>query len=325
MQSSTPYGLKPEVVLRIQQVFAQFPAISRVVLYGSRAKGNYRPGSDIDITIHTDTDSPSNVLFDVMGALDDLDLIYRFDVSLFAHLDNPDFIAHIERVGVNFYQRERHKKGTALAQQHQTRATGYQSEAQLEENLIKRLCGELSVDSASSDKEIKEPSGEYKTAENKTDEPKTDTFSGLGYTRVKITNAAELKANLKRQLEVHNKVTLTEGEFNKVLNHLDKGNVFERAKTLRDRFALTRDDGTKCYIQFFNSEHWCQNQYQVTNQITQEGKYQNRYDITLLINGLPLVQIELKRRGVELKEAFNQINRYQRHSFWAESGLFNYV
>ena len=72
--------------------------------------------------------------------------------------------------------------------------------------------------------------------------------------------------------------------------------------------------------------HWCQNQYQVTNQVTIEGSYKNRYDVTLLINGLPLVQIELKRRGIELKEAFNQIKRYQKHSFhaakllWAKAG-----
>jgi len=72
-------------------------------------------------------------------------------------------------------------------------------------------------------------------------------------------------------------------------------------------------------------DEWCRNEYQVTSQVVQEGTYKNRYDVTLLINGLPLVQIELKRRGIEMKEAFNQINRYQRHSFWAGRGLFNYV
>lgn len=147
----------------------------------------------------------------------------------------------------------------------------------------------------------------------------------LGYVRVAIRNADELRSNLKRQLEIHNKIELTQGEFNKVLNHLDKGNVFQRAKTLRDRFQLTRDNGSSCYIQFMNCVHWCQNQYQVTNQVTQIGKYETRYDVTLLINGLPLVQIELKKRGLGIKEAFNQINRYQRHSFWSENGLFNYV
>ena len=147
----------------------------------------------------------------------------------------------------------------------------------------------------------------------------------MGYEPVAIANADQLKANLKTQLEKHNQVTLSNEEFRKVLNHLDKGNVFERSKTLRDKMLLTRDDGSPLYLEFLNIEHWCQNQYQVTHQITQEGNYKNRYDVTLLINGLPLVQIELKRRGLELKEAFNQINRYQRHSFTADNGLFQYV
>ena len=150
-------------------------------------------------------------------------------------------------------------------------------------------------------------------------------LESLGYERVTITNSDELCANLKQQLEKHNKVSLSDTEFTKVLNHLDKGNVFERAKTLRDRMHLTRDDGSSLYLQFLNTEHWCQNEYQVTNQVSQTGSYLNRYDVTLLINGLPLVQIELKRRGMELKEAFNQINRYHRHSFWAGHGLYNYV
>ena len=78
-------------------------------------------------------------------------------------------------------------------------------------------------------------------------------------------------------------------------------------------------------MRFFDSEDWNSNLFQVTNQVTVEGSYKNRYDVTILINGLPLVQIELKRRGLELKEAFNQINRYQRHSFRANTGLFQYV
>lgn len=150
-------------------------------------------------------------------------------------------------------------------------------------------------------------------------------LGGLGYERVTIRGSDELLANLKRQLEKHNGLTLSEAEFERVLNHLDKGNVFDRAKTLRDRYALARDDGSRCWIEFLNTEEWCRNEYQVTHQIAQEGIYKNRYDVTLLINGLPLVQIELKRRGLEMKEAFNQINRYQRHSFWSARGLFGYV
>jgi type I restriction enzyme R subunit len=150
-------------------------------------------------------------------------------------------------------------------------------------------------------------------------------LSTLGYTPVTLRNEAELLTNLKQQLEQHNGVQLTEGEFGKVLNHLNKGNSFDRARTLRDRFQLTRENGDNLYLEFLNLEHWCQNQYQVTHQVGMEGKYKNRYDVTLLINGLPLVQIELKRRGLELKEAFNQINRYQRHSFGASYGLYQYV
>lgn len=150
-------------------------------------------------------------------------------------------------------------------------------------------------------------------------------LGNLGYEFVSIRNEAELLANLKSQLEKHNGVTLSKGEFDKVLNHLNKGNSFDRAKLLRDRFQLTRDNGENLYLEFLNLEHWCQNQYQVTQQVSMEGTYKNRYDVTLLINGLPLVQIELKKRGLELKEAFNQINRYQRHSFGASYGLYQYV
>src|SRR5690606_30798887 len=86
-----------------------------------------------------------------------------------------------------------------------------------------------------------------------------------------------------------------------------------------------KDNGDKAYIEFLNQDFWCQNQFQVTNQITINGKRENRYDVTILINGLPLVQIELKRRGIELKEAFNQIQRYQKESFLSNNALFNYV
>ena len=147
----------------------------------------------------------------------------------------------------------------------------------------------------------------------------------LGYKSVKIKNESGLLDNLKNQLEKHNNTVLSKEEFAKILNHLNKGNVFERAKILRDKMSLRREDGSTFYVEFLNQNEWCKNQYQVTNQVEMVGKYKNRYDITLLINGLPLVQIELKRRGLELKEAFNQIDRYQRHSFWASNGLFSYI
>ncbi|MGH1447016.1 MAG: type I restriction endonuclease subunit R [Cognatishimia sp.] len=164
----------------------------------------------------------------------------------------------------------------------------YQSEAQLEEGLVKRLIG-------------------------------------LGYAPVTLPDMAAVRENLRVQLGKHNGVTLSDAEFAKVINHLDKGNVFDKAKTLRGRMQLTRDDGTPLYLRFMNTQEWCQNEYQVTTQVTVTGHHKTRFDVTLLVNGLPLVQIELKRRGMELKEAFNQINRYQRHSYWAENGLFQYV
>ena len=150
-------------------------------------------------------------------------------------------------------------------------------------------------------------------------------LEGLEYEKVTIKDDKWLEANLKTQLEIHNDFSMSESEFKRVLNHLNKGSVFEKAKILRDKFVLPLDDGTTKYIEFLDSEHWCQNIFQVTSQITVDGTYKNRYDVTLLINGLPLVQIELKRRGLEIKEAFNQINRYQRHSYASNNALFNYV
>ncbi len=147
----------------------------------------------------------------------------------------------------------------------------------------------------------------------------------LGYALVKIKNEPELIANLKQQLEKHNNIIFSESEFKKVMNLLTKGSIFEKSKILREKQHIIRDNGKDLYFEFLNTEHWCQNQYQVTHQVTIDGKYKNRYDVTLLINGLPLIQIELKRRGLELKEAFNQINRYQRHSFGSNSALYQYI
>ena len=152
-----------------------------------------------------------------------------------------------------------------------------------------------------------------------------DQLITLGYKKVVIHDEADLLINLKRRLELHNKVALSDSEFSQILNYINKGNIFERAKILRDRVPYTNEKGETRTIELINQIHWCQNQYQVTHQITVEGKYKNRYDVTLLINGLPLVQIELKRRGLELKEAFNQINRYERHSFGTGQGLFQFV
>lgn len=157
-----------------------------------------------------------------------------------------------------------------------------------------------------------------------------DQLERMHYDRVRIDNEAAMLANLKQQLEIHNKTSFSASEFQRILHHLNSGSVVDRARKLRDRFELKRDevDGRRAettYVEFLNSEEWCVNEFQVTNQISMEGKRKNRYDVTLLINGLPLVQIELKRRGAELKVAFNQINRYQHESYDAGYGLFQYV
>jgi len=152
-----------------------------------------------------------------------------------------------------------------------------------------------------------------------------EKLTKLGYSFAEISNEEGILRNLKTQLEDFNKTVFSDREFKQILNHLSKGNVFERAKILRDRYPLARDNGDNFYVRFFNSEEWDKNLYQVTHQVTIEGIYKNRYDVTLLVNGLPLVQIELKKRGLEIKEAFNQVNRYKRHSYWTNSGLFQFI
>ena len=163
----------------------------------------------------------------------------------------------------------------------------YQSEQQLEDNLIAQL-------------------------------------SEQGFTRVTLKDNAALEANLKQQLEKVNNYTLSNTEFTQILGKLGKGNIFAKAKTLRDQLDVSLDNGDSMHLTLLFDEPQ-KNNFQVAQQITVKGTYTNRYDVTLLVNGLPLVQIELKRRGIELKEAFNQIKRYQKHSFHANHGLFNYV
>jgi len=145
----------------------------------------------------------------------------------------------------------------------------------------------------------------------------------LGFTPVLLEDSDSLISNLRVQLERFNQTTFSDTEFSRILNYLNKGDRFQKAKILRDYFLLHRDDDTAKHIRFFNMDQWCKNEYQVTHQITQTGRYENRYDVTLLVNGLPLVHIELKRRGIEMKEAFNQIQRYHKHSFTGT--LFEYV
>ena len=148
-----------------------------------------------------------------------------------------------------------------------------------------------------------------------------DKLTDGGYERVKITDESGLKSNLKSQIEKFNKIELSDDEFNKILLHLESGTIFDKAKKLRDKYALKREEEV-IYVDFFNSKDWCKNIFQVTNQVKLKKTYENRYDVTILINGLPLTQIELKKRGAELKVAFNQIERYRHHSY---RGLFQYI
>ena len=159
------------------------------------------------------------------------------------------------------------------------------------------------------------------TLENKL----VDQLATLGFEQVHIRDEKDLVKNLKKQLEKHNETSLSDQQFKQVLNKLARGNIFEKAKMLRDKVDYTKDDDNIGYIELIDQIKWCKNEYQVTHQVTIQGDYTNRYDVTLLINGLPLVQIELKRRGLELKEAFNQTNRYHRHSFAAGYGLYGYI
>ena len=156
------------------------------------------------------------------------------------------------------------------------------------------------------------------------------TLQDMSYEYVELKEEKNLYANFKKQLEKHNakelaavgKTEFTDKEFERICIHLEGGTLFEKSKKLRDLFPLETEDGKRVWVEFLDRNHWCQNEFQVSNQITVEGRKTCRYDVTILVNGLPLVQIELKKRGVELKQAYNQIQRYHKTSF---HGLFDYI
>lgn len=157
------------------------------------------------------------------------------------------------------------------------------------------------------------------------------TLQDMSYEYVQIKEETNLYSNFKAQLEKHNakalaeigRTTFTDKEFEKICIYLEGGTLFEKSKKLRDLYPLETEDGQhRIWVEFLNKNHWCQNEFQVSNQITVEGRKTCRYDVTILINGLPLVQIELKKRGVELRQAYNQVQRYQKTSF---QGLFDYI
>ena len=150
------------------------------------------------------------------------------------------------------------------------------------------------------------------------------------YEYLPITSEAELIANLRRQLEKLNKLEFSDAEwerfFSTCIAGSNDGIIEKTARIQEDHIqVLKRDDGSIKNIYLIDKQYIHNNYLQVINQYEVEGARSNRYDVTVLVNGLPMVHVELKRRGVDIREAFNQINRYQRDSFWAGCGLFEYV
>ena len=152
-----------------------------------------------------------------------------------------------------------------------------------------------------------------------------------GYEYLTIHDEAGLVANLRRQLELLNDYTFTDGEwdrfFKTCIASANDGILEKTRKIQSDHVQVLRQDsGASKNIYLLDKKNIHNNRLQVINQYEEgEGKHDVRYDVTILVNGLPLVHVELKRRGVAIREAFNQIKRYQRDSFWAASGLYEYV
>lgn len=156
-------------------------------------------------------------------------------------------------------------------------------------------------------------------------------LQGQGYEYIQVRSEAELIQNLRRQLEALNRMTFTEEEWNRFFkNNLAGANegIVEKTRKIQSDHVqpLQRDDGTSKNVYLLDKKNIHNNRLQVLNQYEEDqGKRNTRYDVTILVNGLPLVHVELKRRGVPIREAFNQIKRYQRDSFWAGSGLYEYI
>ena len=164
-------------------------------------------------------------------------------------------------------------------------------------------------------------------SESKLENRMIEQLRKQGYSYIEINDVKELEENFRSQVNLHNKVELkgkdlSDKEFEKLMIKISGKSIFQSAKELRQKHDIIRDDGTVAYIELFNTKEWCKNLFQVTHQTTVEGKYVNRYDVTILINGLPLIQIELKRRGIDMKEAFDQIKRYKNHSY---NGLYRFI
>lgn len=150
------------------------------------------------------------------------------------------------------------------------------------------------------------------------------------YEYLAITSEEDLKINLREQLELLNKIEFSDTEwekfFNESISASNEGILEKTTRILEDYIrVLKRDNGETKNVYLLDKTNIHNNRLQVINQYEIEGNFSNRYDVTILVNGLPMVHVELKRRGVDLREAFNQINRYKRDSFWAGSGLYEYV
>jgi type I restriction enzyme R subunit len=154
-----------------------------------------------------------------------------------------------------------------------------------------------------------------------------DQLKSNGYEVVTIRNEEQLLANFRailneRHADKLNGQPLTDKEFQRLLTMINGKGIFESARILRDKLPLKRDDESEVYLSFLDTVNWCQNKFQITNQVSVEDTYKARYDVTILINGLPLVQVELKRRGIDINEAFNQVMRYRKQNY---TGLFRYI
>lgn len=156
------------------------------------------------------------------------------------------------------------------------------------------------------------------------------TLQEQGYEYLTFSSEQELIDNLKHKLEELNNYTFTDSEWKQLFNnHIANKNdgIVEKTRTIqKDEIKnITLDGGSIKNIRLIDKENIHNNKLQVINQYVNNGSRDNRYDVTILVNGLPLVHVELKRRGKTLRETFNQIDRYQRDSFWANSGLYEYV
>lgn len=179
--------------------------------------------------------------------------------------------------------------------------------------------------------EVRGKRAEYYQSESQLEKAFIGQLQSQAYEYLPITDEDALKNNLRLQLEKLNNFTFSEREWEQFfVSELANPNqsIAEKTTTIQEDYIknLTLENGTVKNIYLLDKKHIHNNSLQVINQYaTDEGKHANRYDVTVLVNSLPMVHIELKRRGVAITEAFNQINRYQRESFWVASGLFEYV